>query len=177
MRTVWLTGLWIAAVLANGVVLAQVTSDAFRARVNADTSGANGPAANPVNRWRYRFHNGQWWFYDRGKQWSYWDGVAWRAYNRQTYAPTFDSQLPPRGYDNSYGSNSYGGGRYGFGVRAPGSIQWEKNDPKGEALPPLLVRPPGTIQRQKNELRGEYLESPDIRPPGTIQREKNSPRG
>lgn len=170
MRKVWLTGLWITTVLANSVVLAQVTSDALRARANANISAANGPAANPINRWRYRFHNGQWWFYDRGKQWSYWDGAAWRVYNRQTYAPYIQS--PARGYNNSYGD-----GRYGYGVRAPGSIQWEKNDPRGEALPPLLFRPPGSIQRQKNDVRGEDLEPSDIRPPGTIQQEKNSPRG
>ena len=168
----WLTGFWAAMALAYSVAAAQETSDAIPPRVDANRTAANAPAANPVNRWRYRFHNGRWWFYDRGKQWSYWDGGAWRAYNRQIFAPSFDSQVPPRGYDN----NSYGYGRYGYGVRAPGSIQREKNDLRAEGLQPLGVRPPGTIQRQKNEVRGEPLEPPDIRPPGTIQREKNSPR-
>lgn len=162
-----------AAVLVNGVLTAQEMFAALPTRVHPAGDVSNAPAGNRANRWRYRFHNGRWWYYGQAKQWSYWDGAVWRAYNRQIYAPSLDSQWRPGGYD----TNSYGYGQYRYGVRAPGSIQWEKNDPRAGSLQPFIVRPPGSIQRQKNSPRAEYEEVPDIRPPGTIQREKNSPRG
>ncbi|HVX10106.1 MAG TPA: hypothetical protein VHC22_02785 [Pirellulales bacterium] len=54
------------------------------ARDNSRAS-IRGPASEPVNRWRYSFHNGHWWYYRDGGRWAYWTGSQWRDYEPTTY--------------------------------------------------------------------------------------------
>jgi hypothetical protein len=172
MRRAFSIGFLSMVALASGAGLGQERDKVYQNRTDprpaagADNSGnANTPAANRTNRWRYRFHNDQWWYYHPNGQWSYWNGNAWVAYRRRMYAPPSD--VPPRPDGDRY--------RYGVGFRAPGLIQREKNETRGEELEPSDLRPSGTIQREKNESRGPS-ESMGLRPEGTIQREKNESR-
>jgi len=38
-----------------------------------------------VEGWRYKWHNGHWWYYQANKQWLFWNGVGWSAYSPGTY--------------------------------------------------------------------------------------------
>ena len=161
------------AALAGGALLAQEHDVAALPRGDLETgyvrAAATQPAGNPANRWRYRFYNGQWWFYHPSNHWSYWNGNAWTPYQRQANVPPAASQIQP--YSDSDAAS------YGYGRRLSGTIQREKNDTRGQSSEYFELRQPGSIQREKNEARGQSFEPYDIRPPGTIQREKNSPRG
>lgn len=94
-----------------------------------------------VERWRYRQHNGEWWYWLPDERWVYWRDGRWQDYNPQTfrsvqpsygysdsgyYAPSFgysyspgytsgySGYYSPRYHRGYYGSNwGYGSGYYG----------------------------------------------------------------
>jgi hypothetical protein len=33
-----------------------------------------------VEGWRYKWHNGHWWYYQPNKQWLFWNGTSWSPY-------------------------------------------------------------------------------------------------
>jgi hypothetical protein len=41
------------------------------------------PKGKPENEWRYRFHNGRWWFWTLDDHWSYYNGDIWVPYSPQ----------------------------------------------------------------------------------------------
>jgi hypothetical protein len=165
MRNTRVIGLWGALVFASSGLLAQETfnenaADKAEGREGAASEkGAPEPggavtrgspdgdvsprlrAGDPANRWRYKFHNGHWWYYGRSNQWSYWDGSAWTPYNRQAYGQWFNRRPEDANNDT-------------YGRRPAGSIQREKNEARSRDFGDLGRRPPGTIQRQKNSPRG-----------------------
>jgi hypothetical protein len=38
-----------------------------------------------VESWRYKWHNGHWWYYQTNKQWLFWDGTRWTTYSPMAY--------------------------------------------------------------------------------------------
>ncbi|HEY2414730.1 MAG TPA: hypothetical protein VGI40_20970 [Pirellulaceae bacterium] len=44
-------------------------------------------AASESNGWRYRQHNGQWWYWMPSNRWVIWTGNAWTPYDPATYVP------------------------------------------------------------------------------------------
>jgi hypothetical protein len=45
----------------------------------AATTPANARAGQPngADQWRYRHHNGQWWYYQTNNKWAVWNGSRW----------------------------------------------------------------------------------------------------
>ena len=192
MRTTQIIGFWAAMVVASSGLLGQETFSENGAKVggrggvpdeNADPGSGvkffrsspnvvtgRASAGDPGNRWRYRFHNGHWWYYGRSNQWSYWTGNAWTPYDRQTYAGWWNSRFQP--YDMS-----------DYGRRPSKTIQNEKNESRTTDFGlggSGGHRPPKTVQNQKNESRTIDFGvggTAGRRPPKTVQNEKNSPRG
>ena len=38
-----------------------------------------------VESWRYKWHNGNWWYFQTNKQWLFWDGTRWTTYSPTAY--------------------------------------------------------------------------------------------
>jgi len=92
------------------------------------------------NQWRYKFHNGTWWYWLPENRWVYWNNGSWANYDAATYAaqPTYNTQpsYNSYNYDNGgyngpytsgyggypyYGRGYYGGGYYpGYGYGGVG---------------------------------------------------------
>jgi hypothetical protein len=100
-----------ANVRANERPATGATVNAPGANVNVGTR----PAGTPANQWRYRQHNGHWWYYHPNNQWSYWNGNAWNNYEPQAYRQWYNGQSRP--YANNYGNGNYGYNRYNTGYR------------------------------------------------------------
>lgn len=49
----------------------------FQAHIASNRTGAGGRVPDD---WRYRFHNGRWWYWMTNRQWSYWNGAEWAEY-------------------------------------------------------------------------------------------------
>lgn len=162
---IWVIGFLGASVISNGRLPAQ-EAPRKDAAPKIENRGASA-TGNLADRWRYKFHNGRWWYYDRSNAWSYWAGNAWTRYRPPASGRQVNGQARVDDYDNRYGDIG----------RPPGTVQREKNDARSPFSGPFNRRAPGTIQRQKNDARAPIMESLESRPPGTIQREKNSPRG
>lgn len=132
----------------------------------AAAAAANQPVNNPANRWRYRFYNGQWWYYHPTNQWLYWTGKSWTGYRSATSGQRPAKQAGPSLNDDAYD----------FGRRPALSIQREKNESRGLYSNSIGTRPERTIQSQKNDSRTQWSDSLGVRPPLTIQLEKNDAR-
>ena len=58
---------------------------------SADAAKLNEPAASrtdasqPSDSWRYRRHDGLWWYWLPSEKWVYWTGDRWTAYQPQKY--------------------------------------------------------------------------------------------
>jgi hypothetical protein len=68
------------------------------AAVDAQTDNAQ-PPAQAADAWRFRRHNGAWWYWLPSNRWVYWTGEKWTPYRAQTYARSAPTQR--------YRSNSY----------------------------------------------------------------------
>jgi len=174
MRSKCFIGFWVATVLASGGLLAQKTSNenaAERVGGRAGVAGqkglsgpggtvrrssSNAPSGNQANRWRYKFHNGHWWYYDRGKQWSYWNGSAWRPYDRTTYGQWLNLQAQRRPANTieliEREKNSPQGGDDGRPANTIGLIEQEMNSPRGgdDGRPRNTI---GLIEEEMNSSR------------------------
>ena len=86
---------------------------------------------NVADHWRYRFHNGRWWYWTPGNAWMYFDNGTWQAYAVPAPAPYTSAYggdvLVPNytPYYNSYPGYYYGGPYYsqpwgGYGYRGFG---------------------------------------------------------
>jgi hypothetical protein len=63
-------------------------------RVAADERSVNGPdradGSNRPDTWRYRRHNGRWWYWTTKNSWLYWDNDHWIAHQPATPRPPAD---------------------------------------------------------------------------------------
>jgi hypothetical protein len=71
---------------------------------NANVAVAASPSGD---QWRYRWHNGNWWYWTPENRWVYRNGNGWTNYEPAiTFAPNpIYAPQPAYGY---YGSNPYG---------------------------------------------------------------------
>jgi hypothetical protein len=68
-----------------------------------------------ANRWRYRYHDGRWWYWTPQRSWVYWGGNQWNPYRRGV---AVDRRYGRDGYyDRDYGRNYYRGYRDGYRYR------------------------------------------------------------
>ncbi|MGD9720895.1 MAG: hypothetical protein AB7O59_23375 [Pirellulales bacterium] len=99
----------------------QSTRDKARA-VNADVAGQGQPSV-PNNQWRYKWHDGRWWYWQTNNSWVIWEGNAWIPQSALNYSAGYRGYYGSRnrgGYGPGayyYGRNYYGPGYYGY---APG---------------------------------------------------------
>ncbi len=96
----------------------------------------NEPAANqsntsqPDQSWRYRRHDGQWWYWLPSEKWVVWTGDRWTAYKAQTYS-AYRAARPQRSssYPADQGNwgpvryNGYGQPQYPYSQRKSGLRQ------------------------------------------------------
>ena len=54
----------------------------------------SGATAGEVERWRYKRHNGHWWYYQPYKSWLFWNGSSWSPYSSGSYASWFAANHP-----------------------------------------------------------------------------------
>jgi len=86
--------------------------------------GQNAPINNNQGEnWRYKFHNGHWWYWMPNNTWVFWNGSSWTAYSPDAYNNFYSSQ--PQTYSNGYGYAGGGqqysnGGYYGGNYFGPG---------------------------------------------------------
>lgn len=102
------------AVLPNGNVPGQPPQSAGVAPGPANVAGGVGnAAASGPNQWRYKWHQGRWWYWTPAKNWVVYLNNAWRPYT----PGMFDS-----GYFGSANSGTYytpySGYPYGYSYRA-----------------------------------------------------------
>jgi len=65
----------------------------------ATLAPANTPSNNVPNelKWRYKWHNGQWWYWSPDELWMIWDQNSWSVYDAATYqAPAGFAKPGPR---------------------------------------------------------------------------------
>lgn len=66
---------------------------------DASVAPANTPNNNVPNelKWRYKWHNGQWWYWSPDERWMIWDRNSWTIYDPATYrAPAGFAKPGPR---------------------------------------------------------------------------------
>ncbi len=61
-------------------------------KTNASQTSAQGP-----DRWRYTFHNGEWWYWLPAGRWVYWRGDRWNDYHPKTYVAPEASTIAAAG--------------------------------------------------------------------------------
>jgi hypothetical protein len=67
-------------------ILLTVNSTAQAGADGSKTRSATGLQKQPtVEGWRYKWHNGHWWYYQPNKQWLFWNGTSWTAYSPPVY--------------------------------------------------------------------------------------------
>lgn len=76
-----------------------------------------GPVAGKIHSvvyqqdWRFRFHNGTWWYWLPSNRWVFWSNGQWVDYDPNNYGYATDY-----GYDSGYGYNpGYSTGYRGYG--------------------------------------------------------------
>jgi hypothetical protein len=87
-------------------------------------------ASQPGESWRYRRHNGQWWYWMPSEKWLVWTGDRWTAYKAQAYSahraarPQRSSSYPAdQGNWGPVRYNSYGQPQYPYSQRKSGLRQ------------------------------------------------------
>jgi hypothetical protein len=131
-RTVRHLGLCVG--LVTGVLLAMGADLAQAATASAEQSSASNAkllTTTPIAikaesvayapHWRYRYHNGRWWYWTPNNYWMYYGGGRWYrhgAYAGYGYGPRYGYgyRYPYRGYYGYRGYGPYRGG-YGYGRR------------------------------------------------------------
>lgn len=72
---------------------------------NASTSIVESSAAAPAARsevWRYKYHQGRWWYWLPSNSWAYWQNSQWVRYDADRYARTFAPGDSARRYQFGY---------------------------------------------------------------------------
>ncbi len=122
-------------------------------------------------RWRYRWHNGQWWYWTPQSTWLIWSGSTWTphvvasvpSYNYSQPAATYYYGQPSYGGSNYYNDGYYGrrynrgnfyyGQPYRSGYRGGNGYGYNMNSPYGQA------RAYGNIYGSRDAAQGAYFGS------------------
>jgi hypothetical protein len=98
--------------------------------VNAATAQQPRPK---VRGWRYKWHNGHWWYYQPNNQWLFWNGASWSPYSVVAYQTWWTNRGPH--FTGYRGTVNYGGGWYGW--PGTGTYTWDPYAPYNtEAMTP-----------------------------------------
>ncbi len=54
--------------------------------------------------WRYRWHEGQWWYWTTQNSWLVWNGSAWVPYAQSSQCAGVYQASQPRSYSTAYGN-------------------------------------------------------------------------
>ncbi len=65
---------------ANGITPNQVVVETLPAGAaeRVESTPRDASPMQAADSWRYRWHEGRWWYFQNDKRWAYWDGQAWR---------------------------------------------------------------------------------------------------
>lgn len=66
-----------------------------------------------VEGWRYKWHNGHWWYYQPDKQWLFWNGLGWSPYSPEAYRGWYANFRATR--DGQYASGYRGAASFNNG--------------------------------------------------------------
>jgi hypothetical protein len=115
--------MFLTLVLMAGTSWAQLPGDAPQRRESFDEIRT---AARQLDRgrpddWRYKYHNGRWWYYQPSNSWVIWNGNTWiphsqfreyrTGYRGYYRGPGYDGRYYNRGYDGRYYDDGYYRGR------------------------------------------------------------------
>jgi len=100
------------------VCWAQDSGAAPNAQAHASAAGKDTGTAKPAEgeRWRFRWHQGLWWYWLPSDSWVYWTDNRWVPYDAESYAQFNAARSPQtRSYSsgNAQGGYSSGGGQQG----------------------------------------------------------------
>jgi hypothetical protein len=105
-----------------------------RATADAHATGADGKSTG--DSWRYKQHNGRWWYWLPANRWVVWNGAKWEDYNpattsapsgvqaRRSYSPSTSGEskfLGPKRYDR-FGNPQYPYSRRRTGIKQLGPV-------------------------------------------------------
>ena len=113
MRHLLGTALLILAGANQGWAVSPVDAKAQGGDPAAAAKAASGDAKgsspdSTEERWRFKRHQGLWWYWLPTNKWVYWTGDRWVGYDAKTYAEFSASRNPQPTY--SYPGASYSGG-------------------------------------------------------------------
>lgn len=94
--------------------------------VNVDVNANPGGRAPQGERWRFRHHNGHWWYWLPRNRWVFWHNNGWVDYDPQSYSRYYPSNGGGRNVGPAYGYRGAIDGQYrhgaGYrGIRTPGA--------------------------------------------------------
>jgi len=95
---------------------APATADSTAKPEAAADSAKPADSQSSGEAWRYRRHNGLWWYWLPSNKWVYWRDNRWVPYEQKSYVEYNNTRVPQSyGYSNSYSSNpgNYPGGNWG----------------------------------------------------------------
>ncbi|MEX2315581.1 MAG: hypothetical protein WD669_00410 [Pirellulales bacterium] len=95
----------------------------------SDKPDSAAPTQATGDSWRFKRHDGLWWYWLPSEKWVYWSGDGWVDYNPETYAQ-WQASRRARSYSYSSGSswgpkryNGYGQVEYPYSRRSRGIKQ------------------------------------------------------
>jgi hypothetical protein len=180
------------------VVLGVFATAAWRpvavdAQVNAGVIASNSdavsrPAADKSGRWRYKYHDGRWWYWLPSNSWVFYHNQRWVPYSRQSYLQALqaggasgrrdvayrgleESPQWPRGDNGSSPNASPEPGGAALGSRSPSALPPRGKWPRAQngSSPYAAARPGGAAA----EATGN--DSDTVQPPGGANLEAERP--
>lgn len=157
-RSIVVLGVFAAAGWRPVAVDAQV--DAGVTASNSDA--ASRPAADKSGRWRYKYHDGRWWYWLPSNSWVFYHNQRWVPYSRQSYMQALqaggasgrrevayrgleESQRWPRGNNGSSPNASSEPGGAALGSGSPSALPPRGKWPRAQngSSPYAAPRPGG----------------------------------
>ncbi|HXT59536.1 MAG TPA: hypothetical protein VN699_12925 [Pirellulales bacterium] len=132
-RTVVAVGLLAAAAWQIPAVQAQVTSRA----ISPGSEVASGSVSERIDPWRYKYHDGHWWYWLPSNSWVFYDNQRWVPYSRRNYSRSLQADraagwqgVAYRGFRDSTSANQWPRGDNGSSPYAspqPGGAPVERS--------------------------------------------------
>ncbi len=88
----------VFSVLGLGILAAQAAEQkpsSEQAQVAGQKSAASQSQAQ--ERWRYKYYNGEWWYWLPANRWVYWRGTRWNNYDPKTFTRPRSVVVSPNG--------------------------------------------------------------------------------
>jgi hypothetical protein len=75
----------VAGVLVSAAQAAEKKQPAVKGQVAKQATSSQQKVAPGSDRWRYTFHNGEWWYWLPEARWVFWRDNRWNHYDPKTY--------------------------------------------------------------------------------------------